>query len=235
MRHVPWRCNNNNNNNNYLEIQFTTQSRLTLLLVQHSNVTINTFSLYKRPRGQYVSCELRVERAWCRRVSGFKGLKSFSFYNLVEFSLSDCANWFCTHSYGFVTVTIGAVISYPSLVPNVQKVIGMISAGLAHNRHASGVLPLPFTWLHHRNQWECSGFESRRNTSYVTGRRFALHSYTCSSMVILSGAEFVNQWAVTRCALNVTQNLNSCTLLLTNSSTPLIILFLFPLRVEQLM
>jgi len=60
----------------------------------------------------------------------------------------------------------------------------VLSGGLLDD-HASRVFvfSLTFTLLRRRKQRERSGFESRHNTSWVTGRPSAWHSYTCCSMV----------------------------------------------------
>ena len=65
-----------------------------------------------------------------------------------------------------------------NLWSNVPKVTVMLSSVLVDNHHASWILSVPFTWLRHRNQWECSGFESNSSSAYVTVRPFALRFYT---------------------------------------------------------
>lgn len=83
--------------------------------------------------------------------------------------------------------------------PIVSKVTAMLSSGLVDS-HALWVLSIPFTWLRHRNQWECSGFESSRNTAYMTIRPFAVHLYTRNSIcsvvqsLLSSGPWHVVSW-----------------------------------------
>lgn len=61
-----------------------------------------------------------------------------------------------------------------------------------------------FTSLRRRKQWEHFGFESRPNTSWVTGRPSAWHTYATDSITGFSGADLFSLWAVMRCVLTVT-------------------------------
>ena len=180
---------------------------------------------------------LCLPKATCfLRAMGWAGLmyKNFTFQRIQQFLflqfgqicpvrlgsdtrapvISGC---FPPHSCSFTTVSKTwkqqwQLYHSHHLWPIVSKVTVMLSSGLVDSHHASSVLSIPFTWLRHHNQWECSGFESSRNTAYMTVRPLAVRLYTCNSMIMFCGSESVNQWAVARCVLT-SQNLNSCTFL----------------------
>jgi len=130
---------------------------------------------------------------------------------------SACAKWFFSpHSCSSTAASRAwqqqwQLYHTHHLWPIVSKVTVTLSSGPVESHHASWVLSIPFTWLRHRNQWECSGFESSRNTAYMTVRPFAVHLYTCNSIIMFCGSEFVTQWAMAR--VLTSQNLSSCTFL----------------------